>query len=37
MIVESLVVAGIKVLDFRVEEAVSGQATFNLPAQDGDE
>lgn len=32
-IVEHLVVAAIKVLDIRVEEAVSGQATFTLPTQ----
>lgn len=35
MVVEHLVVAGIKVLDFRVEEAVSGKATFHLPSADG--
>lgn len=32
IVVEHLVVAGIKVLDFRVEEAVSGLATFHLPS-----
>ena len=32
IVFEHLVVSGIKVLDFRVEEAVSGQATFHLPS-----
>lgn len=36
MVVEHLVVAGIKVLDFRVEEAVSGRATFDLPSVNGE-
>lgn len=37
MVIEHFVAAGIKVLDFRVEEAVSGRATFDLPSIGGDQ
>lgn len=36
MIIEHLVVSGIKVLDFRVEEATIGQATFDLSPRQGE-